>query len=294
MARYLRLGSHEPTAKFEVPAPVPLPFRPTFSRHDGVRSAKSQGGHIQEPVHGRGHYEAHEEEEESSSAADAAIPAANEGAANAPSPPVETLAKRLLREQPGGGGRGAEVSASASPVGDREGKKTSGAIEGGANASSPPPAASLPFKHLAKGWLPHEQPGGGGRGAEGSASASPVGDREGKKTSAATESGPHASSPPPAASPGERLAKRLPHDHRGGGGRGSEGSTSPSPVVDRKGKKICVDTQGGASASSPPPPPPALVPTFESLFERLLREQPGDGGRGTEGSTSASAAVVDQ
>uniref|UniRef100_A0A0E0LIS8 Uncharacterized protein n=1 Tax=Oryza punctata TaxID=4537 RepID=A0A0E0LIS8_ORYPU len=201
-------------------------------------SAKDRDGHTTDPVLWRGDYEAAHEKPSAVAAADAAIPAATEGgaAANAPSPP-------------------------------------------------PPPPPPPRVGRIAKS-LPHEQPGGrgSGRGAEGSASAFPVGDREGKKTSTATQGGGHASSPP------QRLGKKLVRDHPGGGGRGAEGLASAAfPVVDRKGKKkVCAASEGAASASSPP---------FEILLERLSREElgPGAGGRVTEASISASAtAVVDQ
>lgn len=198
-------------------------------------SAKDRDGHTTEPVLGRGDYEA-AHQKPSAAAADAAIAAAIEGgaaAANAPSrpPPPPRVAKSLPREQPGGrgSGRGAEGSASASPVavGDREGKKTSTATQGGGHASSSP-------RRLGE-KLARDHPGGGGRGAEGLASAAfPVVDRKGKrKVCAASEGAASSSSPPFERLSGEELGA-------GAGGRGTEASTSASAaaVVDQDEREV--------------------------------------------------------
>uniref|UniRef100_A0A0E0HYH6 Uncharacterized protein n=1 Tax=Oryza nivara TaxID=4536 RepID=A0A0E0HYH6_ORYNI len=198
-------------------------------------SAKDRDGHTTEPVLGRGDYEA-AHQKPSAAAADAAIAAATEGgaaAANAPSrpPPPPRVAKSLPREQPGGrgSGRGAEGSASASPVavGDREGKKTSTATQGGGHASSSP-------RRLGE-KLARDHPGGGGRGAEGLASAAfPVVDRKGKrKVCAANEGAASSSSPPFERLSGEELGA-------GAGGRGTEASTSASAaaMVDQDEREV--------------------------------------------------------
>lgn len=156
-------------------------------------SAKDRDGHTTEPVLGRGDYEAAHQKPSAAAAA------------NAPSrpPPPPRVAKSLPREQPGGrgSGRGAEGSASASPVavGDREGKKTSTATQGGGHASSSP-------RRLGE-KLARDHPGGGGRGAEGLASAAfPVVDRKGKrKVCAASEGAASSSSPPFERLSGEEL-----------------------------------------------------------------------------------------
>uniref|UniRef100_A0A0D9WX30 Uncharacterized protein n=1 Tax=Leersia perrieri TaxID=77586 RepID=A0A0D9WX30_9ORYZ len=200
-------------------------------------------------------------------AVDAAIPS-GAAAANAPPPPPSS--SPAVDHAPGCGGCGTKRSAPASsPVGGREGKNTSAGIEDGANASSPPPAASPAFQRISK-RLPRDHPGGAGRGAEGSASASPVGGRERKKTPAANAS----TAPPPATAFLERSSKRLALYHPGGGGRDGDVSAPAASVVDRKGKgKICAEIEGEASASSPLPPAGSFP--FVSPFERraaLLHE----------------------
>ncbi|EAZ39232.1 uncharacterized protein [Oryza sativa Japonica Group] len=184
-------------------------------------SAKDRDGHTTEPVLGRGDYEAAHQKPSAAAAA------------NAPSrpPPPPRVAKSLPREQPGGrgSGRGAEGSASASPVavGDREGKKTSTATQGGGHASSSP-------RRLGE-KLARDHPGGGGRGAEGLASAAfPVVDRKGKrKVCAASEGAASSSSPPFERLSGEELGA-------GAGGRGTEASTSASAaaVVDQDEREV--------------------------------------------------------